>query len=243
VEDNHGATQADHVLDHIRGIFGWFETRNEFYRSPIAKGMKRNGRTARDRIFTDDEIRALWAAAGDCASFGAFCRIALLTAQRKAKVASMRWDDIDEEGVWTIRSEAREKGNAGALKLPALALEVIEAQPRLAGNPYIFAGRGGRPLGDVSKGKRRLEKKLPPDMPQWGIHDLRRTARSLLSRAGTLPHISEQVLGHSLRGIEKTYDRHSYSAEKAFALAQLAALIERILNPPANNVVVMPQKA
>ncbi len=38
-------------------------------------------------------------------------------------------------------------------------------------------------------------------------------------------------------GVEGTYDRHGYVEEKAEALKALAALVERIINPPGNNVV------
>jgi hypothetical protein len=46
----------------------------------------------------------------------------------------MRWDDV-VDGVWTIRAEEREKGTRGALKLPQAALDIIAAQPHIAGNP------------------------------------------------------------------------------------------------------------
>jgi integrase len=76
-------------------------------------------------------------------------------------------------------------------------------------------------------------------MPPWVLHDLRRTARSLLSRAGVRPDISERVLGHAIPGVEGVYDRHSYSDEKADALNRLAALVESIIDPPVGNVVAM----
>jgi len=69
------------------------------------------------------------------------------------------------------------------------------------------------------------------------IHDLRRTARSLMSRAGVRPDVAERVLGHALQGVEGIYDRHCYSDEKAAALATLAALVDRILAGPSDNVV------
>jgi integrase len=71
----------------------------------------------------------------------------------------------------------------------------------------------------------------------YRTHDLRRTARSLMSRAGVLSEHAERVMGHAKGAIEATYDRHRYDEEKAIALAKLAALIERIVNPPADNVV------
>ena len=78
-------------------------------------------------------------------------------------------------------------------------------------------------------------------MPKWTMHDLRRTARSLMSRAGITSHIAERVLGHTIKGVEGVYDQYGYDPEKAHALAALAALIERIANPPEDtgNVVTM----
>jgi integrase len=69
-------------------------------------------------------------------------------------------------------------------------------------------------------------------LPNWTLHDLRRSAKSLMARAGVRPDISERVLGHVIGGVEGTYDRHSYVDEKRDALEKLAAMIERILAPP-----------
>ena len=71
----------------------------------------------------------------------------------------------------------------------------------------------------------------------WRLHDLRRTAKTLMSRAGVRPDVSERVLGHVIAGVEGVYDRHAYVEEKRIALEKLAAEIDRIINPPANNVV------
>jgi integrase len=245
IEDANGARQADVVLSIVRSIFNWFQLRNEHYVSPVVKGMKRNGgKTARGRILNDDEIKALWRAADECGTFGALCKVALLTAQRREKVTSLRWSDIDSDGVWTIPTDTREKGNVGVVQLPSMVLDIINAQPRLAANPFIFpAARGTKPFNNFADSKAMLDSKLPKNMPAWTVHDLRRTARSLLSRCGVLPHVSEQVLGHKLQGVEGIYDRHSYAHEKADALQRLAALVDRILNPPTGNVVTMARKA
>jgi hypothetical protein len=59
-----------------------------------------------------------------------------------------------------------------------------------------------------------------------------------MSRAGVRPDIAERVLGHAIRGVEGVYDRHSYEDEKGEALNQLAALVERIINPPSSENIV-----
>jgi integrase len=233
VADDHGLSQADAVLAIIRGVMTWHQSRDENYTSPIVKGMRRNKNgKARDRILNDDEIRAVWTAAEG--TFGALLKTALMTAQRREKVATMRWDDIDDDG-WTIQTDEREKGTAGSLKLPKPACDIIHSQPRIAGNPFVFAGRGGGHLNSFSQRKAELDGALPA-MPPWTIHDLRRTARSLMSRAGVRPDIAERVLGHAIPGIEGVYDRHRYDDEKADALKRLAALIERIVDLPQDAV-------
>src|SRR5262249_42743083 len=136
---------------------------------------------ARSRILSDDELRLVWKAAEANGTYGAFIRVLLLTAQRREKVAQLRWDDL-HGNIWVIKTKPREKGNAGELVLPQVALDIINAQPRFEGNPHVFGGRGSSPMHDGNR-KQLFDAKLPP-MPNWVLHDLRRTARSLMSRAG-----------------------------------------------------------
>ena len=116
----------------------------------------------------------------------------------------MRWQDISLDGTWAIPAEDREKGNAGELVLPEAALAIIRQQPRFAENPHVFAGRGGSHLSGYSKSKVSLDAKVAAIMPvpQWGLHDLRRTARSLLARVGVRPDIDADVDPHPAAKVE-----------------------------------------
>jgi len=243
VEDGHSARQADAVLSIIRAVMNWFATRHDDYVPPVVKGMHRRSAhaQARARVLGDDEIRRVWLAAEANGTFGAIVRIALLTAQRSRKVAAMRWDDI-EDGAWTVPAGPREKGTGGTLVLPPIALAIIEAQPRLASNPHVFAGRGEGPHAGWSKGKRRIDAQLPEDMRGWVVHDLRRSSRSLMSRAGVPREHAERVLGHVIGGVEGVYDRFEYRAEKGDALRRLAALIDSIVHPRSADVLPMKGK-
>ena len=188
--------------------------------------MKRASHEGRARILNGDEIRRLWSVAHKVYPIGPLAQLLLLTAQRRQKLCALKWDDVSPGGVWTIRTAPKEKGNAGTLKLPRLALEILRAQPRFVDQPYVFASRYGGPWDVNSKLKKRLDELS--GVKDWTLHDLRRTARSLMSRAGIRPDISERVLGHKIRGVEALYDRHHYEQEKADALTKLAALIEEI---------------
>lgn len=237
--DNNGPVQADRVLSTLAKLFNWYRQYDENYVSPVIPEMKRAGshaQRARLRILDDGEIRAVWAASGDLGTFGAFVRVSLLTGQRRAKVAAMKWGNL-KDGVWHIEAVAREKINAGALKLPKLALDTIEARPQIKGNPFVFAGRGDKAFNSFSDGKEQMQEKVP--IAPWVIHDLRRTARSLMARAGVRSDIAERALGHVIQGVEGIYDRHGYLEEKAQALAAVASLVERILEGEQSNVLQM----
>jgi integrase len=239
IADAHGARQADMVLAIIRKMMNFHRTRNEDYLSPIVPGMGRYKpkEHQRNRIFDDDEIRTVFKAADKAGAYGAIVKVLLLTGQRREKVATMKWDDLSTDGVWTIATEEREKSNAKTLRLPPMVLDIIAAQPRIAGNPYIFvAGMGNGHAKAFSLYKRQFDKKLPP-MEPWVLHDLRRTARSMMSRL-VRPDIAERVLGHTIGGVEGTYDRYDYDSEKTDALAKLAAAVDRIVNPPEGDNVV-----
>ena len=256
VQDANGASTCDHTLAVVRGIMNWYESRSDDYISPIARGMRRTDPKSRRRarILNDDELRLVWAVAESNGTFGALLRIALLTAQRRDKIAAMRWENVSLDGVWSIPAQAREKGNGGVLVLPEAALTIIREQNRIGDNPYVFAGRGDGHFNGYSPCKRTFDvrvtkslrqaaedrgddaEKVEP-LPRWTLHDLRRTARSLMARAGVRPDIGERVMGHAITGVEGVYDRHSYRDEKADALKRLAGLIETILNPPSENVV------
>jgi integrase len=239
VEDESGPRQADTVLTVLRSAMNWHATRTDDYIPPIIRGMGRDDPQAkkRARILDDDEIRRLWAAAETSGPFGVFVKLALLTAQRRQKIVSMKWADISIDGTWTIATEAREKGSGGDLVLPEMAIQAIRSQPRISDNPFVFPGRGDGHSNAQHVFKRRIDEqaKIAP----WVIHDLRRTSRSLMARAGVRSEIAERVLGHVLPGVEGIYDRHEYREEKAEALAKLARLVETILHPPAGNVVTL----
>jgi integrase len=231
IEDECGSPTADKALSFFRMITTWHTARDENYVSPIVRGMSRvsTKERARKRVLSDDEIRALWSVDGQP---GAFAKILLLTAQREAKVATMKWDDISE-GLWTIPTKPREKSNAGELDLPDMALDIINEQPRFVDSPYVFSNRDNGPISAISGAKRKIDDAMVTT-PRWTFHDLRRTARSLMARAGVQPDIAERVLGHTIQGVEGTYNRHTYRKEKAEALRKLAGLIERITNPQPN---------
>jgi integrase len=229
IQDKSGKVMADKVLTIVSKMCTWHQARHHDYVSPIVKGMRRSdpNARARTRILNDDEIRIIWKAAEANGAFGAFVRMALLTGQRASKLLGMKWNQLEGD-VWHIPSEAREKGNGGDLVLPAQAMAVLNSDSvrkfESCQSVFTLTGRGAI---DDSSAKAAFAAKL--DIPHWTIHDLRRTARSLMARADVRPDVAERVVGHAIKGVEGIYNRHDYREEKADALRKLAGLIQSIL--------------
>ena len=104
IEDKHSATVADAVLVVLRSVATWHATRDDTYVPPFVKGMRRvpKHKLKRDRALTDVELRKVWLAAEGAGVYGAFIRIALLAAQRRETLLTMKWSDICADGVWHI---------------------------------------------------------------------------------------------------------------------------------------------
>ena len=107
------------------------------------------------------------------------------------------------------------------------------------GSPFVFSHDGERPIRlDGVKMKPHLDRLA--GVTDWRIHDLRRTARTLLARARVPYDIAEMALGHALKGgiIRATYDHHEYLDEKAEAFDKLAGEIDRIVSGyPGGKVI------
>jgi integrase len=237
IGDERGFSMADITLAHVRRIMNWHASRSDDYRSPIVRGMAttKPSERARSRVLSDEEIRAVWTyAETHRGPWGPFLQFLLLSGCRRNEAAQMAWNELDG-GVWTIPGERYKTGRELVLPLSPLALTVIERLPRIAGSKFAFTFDGQHAFANFSKAKASFD--VACGVTDWTLHDLRRTARSLMSRAGVIADVAERCLGHVISGIRGTYDRHAYFDEKKHAFEVLAALVERIINPPGENVV------
>jgi integrase len=233
-----GPVIADHMRAILGRIFTWHEGRHDTFRSPITRGMERHANAkerARKRTLNDDELRRIWQATGDNKPFSALVRFLLLTGARLEEAASISKAEVADNGDWLLPAE-RNKTKLPLLRpLSAQALAVIKDRPNIDRCDYYFTVSGHRPLSGFSGPKRRLQN--DSGTFDWRLHDLRRTARSLMSRAGTISEIAERCLGHAVGGVQGTYDRYEYYKEKQLAFEKLATQLELIVNQLEGNVV------
>lgn len=235
-----GDVMADRALAYFTSALNWQAAQDDEFTPPRLTGLRRvKGGQGRERVLDDAEIRAIWRAAERAGTFGAVVRFLLLTGQRRGDVYGMAWGELDGS-TWTIPAARYKTGRDHVVPLSKAARAIIEAQPR--NGPLVFSGRDGKPLSTGGNRKRLFDKAITTaggtPLQPWTVHDLRRTARTLMGRSDVRPDIAERVVGHAVgNAVAQIYDRHRYLDEKRDALEALAAMIERILQPTPDNVV------
>jgi integrase len=252
---------ANRALAYMRRFFNWLIERSVLETSPCDRVKAPAGEKDRDRILTDDEVRWLWKATEKIGyPFGPFVRLLLLTGQRRDEVAKARYREFPHPALWQIPKERTKNGIAHDVPLSLAAQEVIAALPRIAGrNGFLFTTSGEAAISGYSNAKERLDKAmltvarqeaaergLNPDdveIPEWRLHDLRRTMASGMARLGHAPHVVEAVLNHTggaISGVAAVYNRYSYAEEKARALAAWGLFVMDLVEESnAVNVIMM----
>jgi integrase len=248
-----GPVMADRTLALIRKIMNWHATRSDDFRSPIVRGMARVKAkdNARERTLTDDELRAVWKAADAAVAapdkggavyqrpFEALVQFLLLTAARRSEGAQMRRAELTGAD-WTLPA-SRNKTKVDLIRpLSVMARGVLSKVVPIMDCEFVFSTDGEHPISGFSRFKSDFDEAC--GVTGWTLHDLRRTARSLMSRGGVNSDHAERCLGHVIAGVRGTYDRHEYHAEKKAAYEALAVQIDQIVNPKPNVVPMRPKQ-
>lgn len=256
IADESGEVMADRALAYFRKACNWHAVRDDLFNTPIVKGMRENSSEGRDRVLDDEELRDLWAGLDevqnvpDC--YPRFVKMLLLNMNRRNEAAKMHLAEIDGD-VWTIPGERykrlpKHKEFDHVIPLSHAAQGLIGGKPPgcNANSWFVFSTTSGaKPFSGFSKAKQELDKAINavrerdgrPPFPEWRLHDLRRTGRTLMSRAGVNPDHAERSLGHIIVGVRGTYDRHEYIKEKRAAFEALALQVELVVRGQSANVV------
>ncbi|WIJ26620.1 tyrosine-type recombinase/integrase [Devosia sp. RR2S18] len=248
-------TTANRVFALLRRFGNWCVERGVLETSFAATAKAPSEEVSRDRVLTDDEIRWLWAATSS-GVLSAATRLLLITGQRRGEVAGMTRAEIAAGDLWHIPPERTKNGLPHDVPLSGLALETIRAVPALAKSKLVFTTSGDTPVSGWSKAKRAIDAAMlkaaraeavergnDPEavsIPEWRIHDLRRTAASGMARLGQPVHVVEAMLNHksgTVSGVAAVYNRYSYADEKRRAADAWSSYLETLVSGKPSNVV------
>ena len=254
---------ANRTLAALSKFFNWaMEDDQELVTASPVAGMKKIIKEkSRDRALDVSEIKAVWDAFDAMGwPFGQAFKLMLITGQRRNEVAQMKWKDLNlKNGVWSLPREATKADRAHEVPLSHLALEVLTDVHKTS-KKYVFSTTTKTPISGFSPSKIKADKTIATQkleatgmdkwtdkqlvkamLPDWRLHDLRRTVATEMAKLKIAPHVIEKVLNHStgqISGVAEVYNRYAYWDEKQAALNTWARKLESIVKASeAGNVV------
>jgi integrase len=232
VADQSGRVSADRAKAALGAFFSWAIDKGYRDSTPLINIRRRANGGGRERVLSEAEIKSIWQALGGD-DYGLIVKLLFLTAQRKTEIGDLRWSEIDlERGQIDLPGTRTKNRRPHTIPLAAPALAILEAKPRYLDRDYVF-GQGSIGYQGWSKSKAQLDKRASLAAP-WTLHDIRRTAVTLMNERGLAqPHVIEAVANHvsgHKGGIAGIYNRSIYADEKRKALDAWAEFLVELVN-------------
>jgi integrase len=225
---------ANRVFEVTRRLYTWAIGKDLVETSPCLGLSKPGHETQRDRVLSEDEIRAVWSACeAEPGIIADAFRLMLVTAQRRGEVLSMRWQDVNGAW-WTIPAEVAKNGRSHRVPLSPQALAILGRRREGANGPWVFPSpTTDHAIENPQKAAERLRERSK--VPDLRLHDFRRTAASLMTGMGISRLTVKKILNHAERDVTAIYDRHSYDPEKRTALEAWGRRLEAIVTSAAGK--------
>lgn len=256
------------IFSLIRQMFRFAVDRDIIEADPTAaiRKAKIGGKDVeRDRVLSEDEIRALHRqipSAGLLHTTEAALWLALATGCRIGELQRAEWQHVRLDArEWFIPADNSKNGRPHTIHLSDFALRHFTALQAInGGSQWCFPNRddsahvcvktvtkqlGDRQRGDATPMSRRSPYTNALALPdgKWTPHDLRRTAATLMTALGVLPEVAEKCLNHTEESrVKRTYQRHSYDAEKREAWRLLGERLELLTRGDDNIVTLKPRR-
>ena len=247
MQDRGATITTNRTFGCVRKMFNFAASRGVVDVSPCLGVRAPVQEVQRDRVLSEDEIRAFWNGldqAGMSEASRLALRFLLVTAQRKSEVVEAPWSEFDlVGGWWTIPAERAKNKVTHRVPLSTGALALLAQAKGLAENsPWVFPSPRITKVS-VHMGATAVDHALHRALSTIGLtdvipHDLRRSAASHMTESGISRLVVSKILNHVEQGITAVYDRHSYDAEKRVALDAWGRRLESIVTgQPESNVV------
>jgi integrase len=246
LEEGKGYT-ANRVYEALHTLFKWLYQRDRVPVNIMDKIEKPfDGEKPKERTWSDSELKQIWKAADQLdPQEAAYLRLLLLLGQRRNEIAGMRWDEFDlEAATWSLSADRAKGKRVHTFPLPTEAVQLLEALPRVYGNPFVFPGRGttdGEPCPMTIGSKLQHRVQQASGVDDFTFHDARRSFRTGLDRLHILPHITDECLNHARRGVgDRHYSQYHYLDEQRSAFDAWANFIMSLVkDKPIVNAVKM----
>src|SRR5271166_4725186 len=192
IETASGCVARNRVRSTLSAFFNFAIREGQIEINPVSGTGKAPEGGSRERVLSDAELAEIWRALGPD-QFGDIVRLLILTAQRREEIGGLRWSEVDlARDLIVLPPERTKNKRLHELPLSPAVRAILERQPRRKNGDssqrdFIFGlGQGG--FSGWSDCKAALDQRLlaahkakAKAMPDWRLHDLRRTAATIMA--------------------------------------------------------------
>lgn len=188
----------------------------------------------RDRVLSTDEIRIYLQTVYQSnmrRQFKLALHLILLTMVRKSELLHARWEDVDfEQGEWQIPQPNSKTRKPHIVYLSRQAVAMLQELRKLAGSSeLVLPGRKSPHKPFAHNALNFALNGLAIPIPAFTLHDLRRTASTLLHEAGYPSDVVEKALNHTIGGSRGVYNRAEYRDQRKEMLQFWADTVDDLM--------------
>ena len=246
---------AIHVRDIVKQIFGFTVLQGEMIANPADAVAPSSIATfqIRDRSLSPSEIRIAFRLIERVATMPTIrlgMKLLLLTMVRKSELLEATWNEFDfENRVWSIPKERMKKSKPHNVYLSGQAIDILIALKTCAGNSrYLLPSRyeATEPMcrvvfNRVTAAIAKIAKDDDLPIAPFTVHDLRRTASTLLNEVGLNSDWIEKRLAHEHgRTVRGVYNKAEYEPQRRHMMQEWANMVDAWIKGEKYIAVFMP---
>ena len=252
IKERGAAAPAVHAREIVLQVFRFVQARGLKIDNPAASIRPSAIATfkARDRALTPAEIHIFFNALEHTATMSTLrlaVKFMLLTLVRKTEFIEAKWDEVNfETAIWTIPKDRMKAGRPHNVYLSQQALDILVAfKTCFSASSYLHPGRyetelpiSSATLNRVIDATVKVVHDRGEDFEPFTVHDLRRTASTLLHEAGFNSDWIEKCLAHEQRGVRAIYNKAEYAEQRRAMLQAWADMLDAWIKNSASVVPI-----
>ncbi|MBP9904765.1 MAG: tyrosine-type recombinase/integrase [Rhodoferax sp.] len=252
IKERGAAAPAVHAREIVLQVFRFIQARGLKIDNP-AESIRPSAIAtfkARDRALTPAEIHTFFKALEQTATMSTLrlaVKFMLLTLVRKTEFIEAKWDEVNfETAIWTIPKDRMKAGRPHNVYLSQQALDILVAfKTCFSASSYLHPGRyetelpiSSATLNRVIDATVKVVHDRGEDFDPFTVHDLRRTASTLLHEAGFNSDWIEKCLAHEQRGVRAIYNKAEYAEQRRTMLQAWADMLDAWIKNSASVVPI-----
>jgi len=192
----------------------------------------------RERILTENELISVWKACDSLPQlWKTYFRMLIASGQRRTEVAGMHWDELNlDQHTWTLPANRTKNRRQHIVPISPLMSAVLNEAPGKSG--FVFPSPIDRKTFVHFFDRATVELRNLAKVSGFRLHDIRRTAASIMGKIDVAPHVIEAILNHRsgiISGIAAIYNKYGYEREKSAALTRYGEYLDALFQDSSVN--------